>query len=159
MLGRRTSLALAGLACACFVIASQQASARDKDVDAAIAGGIIGLAIGAAVSSNHSHHHGVYHPGYVAPYQPGGYNAYYRHTYSPDRGIIAHPPQRAGYHVDSSYGVKYSPKNSGDLGHNAEAHSAPEYGRVNRHPHVDTGVVPRGGRCQAASRRMGRRPP
>ena len=110
MLGRRTSLALAGLACACFVIASQQASARDKDVDAAIAGGIIGLAIGAAVSSNHSHHHGVYHPGYVAPYQPGGYNAYYRQSFSPDRGIICYPAQRACYHVDGSYAGKYSRK-------------------------------------------------
>lgn len=82
--------------------------AQAKDLDAAIAGGIIGLAAGAALSHHHHHDNNIYYPGYAPPYAPGGYGPYYGQSFSPNPGIICYPAQRACYNAGGDFAGKWT---------------------------------------------------
>jgi len=80
---------------------------HDKQVGAAIVGGIVGVAVGAALSKKHKHRDDVYYPGYRPAYPPGAYNRYWNAIRVPQRGVTCYDAQRTCY---SDSGDGYSRK-------------------------------------------------
>jgi hypothetical protein len=89
------------------MIQPETASAKNKDVEAAIAAGVVGIAVGAALSHKHHHSPQVYYPGYQPPYAPGGYNPYFARAFSPAPGVMCYDAQRACYDADGTFSNKW----------------------------------------------------